>query len=130
MMLIVKYKNDPHYKFSFAYGATPWNMLITVSLYVASGILWHFDNVTLAIAGLCFGTLMLVICVINSAGDFLREKSVRQPAKLSRMLSRFDWLTPVREQVNSRPEKSPEFMSNTLGRFPRSPGSSGVLRGR
>lgn len=96
MMLILKYKNDPHYKFSVAYGATPWNLLVTVSLWIASGILWYLENFTLAVVGLCLGALMFVICAINSAGDFLREKSVRQPAKLSRMLSRLDWLTPVR----------------------------------
>ncbi|XP_028968415.1 uncharacterized protein LOC114828432 [Galendromus occidentalis] len=94
MILILKYKNDPHYKFSVAYGATPWNSLITVSLWIASCLLWYYEYVTLAIVGLCLGSLMFVVCVINSAGDFLREKTVRQPAKLSRMLSRLDWLTP------------------------------------
>ncbi|OQR79569.1 hypothetical protein BIW11_05645 [Tropilaelaps mercedesae] len=94
MMLILKYKNDPHYRFSLANGATPWNLLVTVVLWTASGILWYLDNLTLAVVALVLGVIMCLVNALNSAGDFLREKSVRQPAKLSRMISSVDWFLP------------------------------------
>lgn len=100
-MLILKYKNDPHYKFSLTSGATPWNILVTLVLWVASGILWWFDNLAFAIAAFILGVIMCIVNAINSAGDFLREKSVRQPAKLSRMISSVDWFLPVGCQMSN-----------------------------